>query len=122
MADLENGVPVTPQTSFRLASVSKPITATAVMELWERHQLDLDAPVQKYCPHFRRKNSRPPHASCSGIWAGSGIIVRHRTMIPNSGTRSTSTIRLQAGCSFSRMTRWSRSRGRSSIIRRRDSR
>jgi len=55
MADLENGVPVTPQTSFRLASVSKPITATAVMELWERHQLDLDAPVQKYCPAFPKK-------------------------------------------------------------------
>jgi serine beta-lactamase-like protein LACTB, mitochondrial len=55
MADLENSVPVTPQTLFRLASVSKPITATAAMELWERHQLDLDAPVQKYCPAFPKK-------------------------------------------------------------------
>jgi serine beta-lactamase-like protein LACTB, mitochondrial len=55
MADLENSVPVTPQTLFRLASVSKPITATAAMELWERHQLDLDAPVQKYCPAFPTK-------------------------------------------------------------------
>jgi CubicO group peptidase (beta-lactamase class C family) len=55
MADLENSVPVTPQTLFRLASVSKPITATATMELWERHQLDLDAPVQKYCPAFPKK-------------------------------------------------------------------
>ena len=55
MADLENNVPVTPQTLFRLASVSKPITAVAAMELWERHQLDLDAPVQKYCPAFPQK-------------------------------------------------------------------
>ena len=55
MADLENSVPVAPQTLFRLASVSKPITATATMELWERHQLDLDAPVQKYCPAFPKK-------------------------------------------------------------------
>jgi CubicO group peptidase (beta-lactamase class C family) len=55
MADLENNVPVTPQTLFRLASVSKPITAVAAMELWERHQLDLDAPVQKYCPSFPQK-------------------------------------------------------------------
>ena len=31
MADLENSVPVTPQTLFRLASISKPITATAAM-------------------------------------------------------------------------------------------
>jgi CubicO group peptidase (beta-lactamase class C family) len=55
MADLENSVPVTPQTLFRLASVSKPITATAAMQLWERHELDLDAPVQKYCPAFPQK-------------------------------------------------------------------
>jgi serine beta-lactamase-like protein LACTB, mitochondrial len=55
MADLENNVPVTAQTLFRLASVSKPITATAAMQLWERQQLDLDAPVQKYCPAFPKK-------------------------------------------------------------------
>ena len=55
MADLENSVPVTPLTLFRLASVSKPITATAAMQLWERGKLDLDAPVQKYCPAFPQK-------------------------------------------------------------------
>ena len=55
MADLENNVPATPQTLFRLASVSKPITAVAAMELWQRHQLDLDAPVQKYCSSFPQK-------------------------------------------------------------------
>ena len=55
MADLENSVPATPQTLFRLASVSKPITAVAAMQLWERDQLDLDAPVQKYCPAFPQK-------------------------------------------------------------------
>jgi CubicO group peptidase (beta-lactamase class C family) len=55
MADLENSVPVTPQTLFRLASVSKPITAVAALQLWERGKLDLDAPVQKYCPAFPQK-------------------------------------------------------------------
>jgi CubicO group peptidase (beta-lactamase class C family) len=55
MADLENFVPVTPHTLFRLASVSKPITATAAMQLWQRGKLDLDAPVQKYCPAFPKK-------------------------------------------------------------------
>jgi serine beta-lactamase-like protein LACTB len=55
MADLENNVPVTPQTLFRLGSVSKPITATAAMHLWEQGRLDLDAPVQKYCPAFPKK-------------------------------------------------------------------
>ncbi|HTA73850.1 MAG TPA: serine hydrolase domain-containing protein [Gemmatimonadaceae bacterium] len=55
MADLENAVPVTPHTLFRLASVSKPITATEAMILSERGKLDLDAPIQRYCPSFPEK-------------------------------------------------------------------
>ena len=55
MADLENSVPATSRTLYRLASVSKPLTATAAMRLWERGKLDLDAPVQKYCPAFPQK-------------------------------------------------------------------
>jgi CubicO group peptidase (beta-lactamase class C family) len=57
MADLENSVPVTPQTLFRLASVSKPITATAAMHLWEQGKLDIEAPIQKYCPAFPQKEA-----------------------------------------------------------------
>jgi len=57
MADLENFVPATPQTLYRLASISKPITATAAMLLYERGELDLDLPVQKYCPAFPVKDS-----------------------------------------------------------------
>jgi serine beta-lactamase-like protein LACTB, mitochondrial len=54
-ADLENNVPVSEHTLFRLASISKSLTATAAMQLWERGRLDLDAPVQKYCPSFPQK-------------------------------------------------------------------
>jgi CubicO group peptidase (beta-lactamase class C family) len=55
MADLENFVPATPRTAFRLASVSKPFTAVAAMTLAEEGKLDLDAPVQKYVPAFPQK-------------------------------------------------------------------
>src|SRR5712672_353231 len=55
LADLENNVPAGEHTLFRLASISKSLTATAAMQLWERGQLDLDAPVQKYCPSFPQK-------------------------------------------------------------------
>lgn len=55
MADLENYSPATSSTLFRLGSISKPITATAVLQLWERGKLDVDAPVQKYCPQFPQK-------------------------------------------------------------------
>jgi serine beta-lactamase-like protein LACTB, mitochondrial len=55
MADLENFVPATSSTLFRLGSISKPITATAILQLSERGRLDLDAEVQKYCPSFPKK-------------------------------------------------------------------
>ena len=55
MADLENSVPATSFTLFRLGSISKPITATAILQLSERGKLELDAEVQKYCPAFPKK-------------------------------------------------------------------
>jgi serine beta-lactamase-like protein LACTB len=55
MADLENFVPATSLTLFRLGSISKPITATAVLQLSERGKLDLDVEVQKYCPAFPKE-------------------------------------------------------------------
>lgn len=57
VADLENFTPATPSTLYRLGSISKPITAVAAMQLWERGKLDLDAPIQKYCPAFPQKEA-----------------------------------------------------------------
>lgn len=55
LADVENFVPARAGTVYRLGSISKPITAVAVMQLAERGKLDLDAPVQKYCPAYPAK-------------------------------------------------------------------
>ena len=55
MVDLENFVPAKAATVYRLGSISKPITATAIMQLVEQGKLDLDAPVQKYCSAFPPK-------------------------------------------------------------------
>ena len=46
--DLDRNLPIEPDTSFRLASVSKLVTATAAVKLYERKRLDLDAPIQRY--------------------------------------------------------------------------
>jgi serine beta-lactamase-like protein LACTB len=54
-ADVENAVRARPETVYRLASVSKPMTAVAVMKLAEEGRLDLDAPVWRYCPDFPEK-------------------------------------------------------------------
>ncbi len=44
-ADREQKLPATPQSLFRIASISKPITAVAVMKLVEEKKLQLDAKV-----------------------------------------------------------------------------
>ncbi len=51
-ADLEQGVPVTTLTKFRIGSVSKTLTASALGILLDRGRLNLDAPVQDYVPGF----------------------------------------------------------------------
>lgn len=55
LADVENSVPASADTVYRIASISKPVTATAAMKLVESGKLDLDAPIQKYCPDFPQK-------------------------------------------------------------------
>lgn len=55
LADVEQNVPVRPESVFRIASISKPITATAVMQLVERGLVSLDDPIQRYVPSFPRK-------------------------------------------------------------------
>lgn len=52
-ADLENLVPATSDTLFRLASVSKPITAIAVMQLVEAGKLRLDEPISQCVPQYK---------------------------------------------------------------------
>lgn len=58
-ADPETETPVTPDTLFFLASVSKPVTATVAMRLVERRLLDLDADVNGYLS-FDLRNPRHP--------------------------------------------------------------
>ncbi|HYK43421.1 MAG TPA: serine hydrolase domain-containing protein [Thermoanaerobaculia bacterium] len=54
-ADLENSVPFTASTVWRLGSISKPLTAVAAMQLAESGRLELDVPIQRYCPAFPEK-------------------------------------------------------------------
>ncbi|MBC8065291.1 MAG: beta-lactamase family protein [Chlorobia bacterium] len=51
-ADVERNVPVRPTDYFRLASVSKPITATLIFELVEQGKLDIDAQVRQFLPQL----------------------------------------------------------------------
>jgi len=54
-SDLENTIPANPKTIYRIASISKPITAVAVMQLVEKGKINLDEDALKYVPYFPRK-------------------------------------------------------------------
>ncbi|UED70543.1 serine hydrolase [Brevibacillus sp. HD3.3A] len=51
--DLDTKEPVTPETVFGIASVTKSFTAAAIMQLVHEGKLSLDDPVNKYLPSFR---------------------------------------------------------------------
>ena len=48
MADREGSVPVTPDTPFNIASVTKPMAAVVALRLAERGRLDLDRPMRTF--------------------------------------------------------------------------
>jgi CubicO group peptidase (beta-lactamase class C family) len=83
LADLEHRVAVSPATAFRTASVAKPITATAVMQLVEAGRIDLDAPIQQYCPAFPKKEWAITPRLILGHLAG----IRHYKPNESGGTK-----------------------------------
>ncbi|MGC1371383.1 MAG: serine hydrolase domain-containing protein, partial [Candidatus Sulfotelmatobacter sp.] len=74
-ADRERHVQVTPTTPFYIASVTKSVTATAVLHLAERGKLKLDDPVNKYL------GATKVH---SPVWNSSEATIR-RVMSQTSG-------------------------------------
>ena len=52
MRDREQKLPMTLDTRFRIASMTKPVTAVAVLMLYEEAKLQLDDPVARYLPEF----------------------------------------------------------------------
>ena len=75
--DLEAGLPVEPDTLWRIYSMTKPITSVAAMMLWEEGRFELKDPVARFLPEFadaarvpRRRDgearSPSPRASRSG--------------------------------------------------------
>ncbi len=54
-ADIEEKLPVSRDTIFRMYSMTKPVTAAAVMTLLERGIIDLYEPVSKFLPGFKNQ-------------------------------------------------------------------
>lgn len=51
-SDIEKGIPLMPGAIFRLASMTKPVVAAAVMQLWDKGLISLDDTVKKFIPSF----------------------------------------------------------------------
>jgi CubicO group peptidase (beta-lactamase class C family) len=83
LADLEQRVPVTRETRFRIGSVAKPLTATALALLAQQGRVELDAPVQRYVPAFPAHGAPITLRQLAGHLAG----VRHYTDAEDMSTR-----------------------------------
>jgi CubicO group peptidase (beta-lactamase class C family) len=73
LADVEKNRPVTPNTQFKVGSISKALTSAALLQLVRDRKLDLDAPVQKYVPAFPVKKYPVTTRQLAGHLAG----IRH---------------------------------------------
>lgn len=58
-ADVEREIPATPDTLYRLGSITKLFTATAILQLRDAGALDLDDPVRRHLPWFAVENPFP---------------------------------------------------------------
>jgi CubicO group peptidase (beta-lactamase class C family) len=77
--DAEAGLPIEPDTLFRIYSMTKPITSVAAMMLYERGAFDLNDPVSKFIPSFAdlRVYDGGPAAGPATVPAAEPIRIRH---------------------------------------------
>lgn len=69
-ADLASGRPMTPDTIFWIASMSKPVTAAAVLMLQDEGRLHVDHRVERYLPEFaglRTPSGQPARLTLSQL-------------------------------------------------------
>jgi len=57
-ADLENDVPATAETVYRVGSITKQFTSAAIMRLAEQGKLSIDDTLQKFLPSFPTQGNR----------------------------------------------------------------
>lgn len=58
-SDLAAKTPATPNTIYRIASITKLFTSTAILQLRDAGKLRLDDPIVKYIPAFKIRNGFP---------------------------------------------------------------
>jgi CubicO group peptidase (beta-lactamase class C family) len=88
--DIGSKTPMTPDTIFRIASMTKPIVAAALMTLYEEGELQLSDPVSKWLPEFQSMQVVVPQGTdgqYQTVAARNPITVRH-ILTHTSGVQS----------------------------------
>ena len=88
----EENLPMTTDTLFELASMTKPIVSAALMMLFEEGRFRLDDPISKWLPEYEHRMVRVPgYLGAPGVTAHRPVTVRHvlthtsgLTMNPNN--------------------------------------
>lgn len=76
LADLESGKPVTLDTRFRIASITKTFTATAILQLRDAGLLGLDDPVSRHLSWFDLRYQDAPEISIRNLLTHTGGLPR----------------------------------------------
>ncbi len=78
VADMETNAPITENTAFNIASISKQFTAVGALKLQEEGKINLNDSVKKYFPHFK-----------SSIWEKVGLkhLLSHSSGVPDARPR-----------------------------------
>ncbi len=61
LASIEHRVPITPETKFRIGSITKQFTASAILKLKEAGKLSVQDPLTKFIPDYPRGNEVTVH-------------------------------------------------------------
>lgn len=67
LRDVESLAPMTKDTIFRIASMTKPVTAVAVLMMVEQGKIRLDDPLSRFIPEFKNMKVAPPRSSTGPI-------------------------------------------------------
>lgn len=83
-ADARTGAPVTADTRFEIASLTKPVTAWAILKLAEAGRLDLDAPISDYLRRWQ-----PPWSAEQDTGITARAILAHAAGLSSGGDPGT---------------------------------
>jgi CubicO group peptidase (beta-lactamase class C family) len=84
-ANVENATPLRADTIFRIASMTKPITSVALMQLYEQGRFGLSDPISKWLPAFRKMEVAIKSAHGEFVLANAKRAINVRHLLTHTG-------------------------------------